>query len=86
MANKNRTGLVFGAVLGGWHLVWALLVLTGVAQALYDFVLWAHMIHLQLTVGPFDLTAAVTLVIITWLIGYVVGYTGAWVWNKMHRE
>ncbi len=86
MANRNRIGLVFGAVLGGWHLVWALLVLSGVAQMFYDFILWAHMIHLPLTVGPFDLTAAVTLVIVTSLIGYVFGYTGAWVWNKIRGE
>ncbi len=85
MTNKHTVGLVFGALLGGLHLCWSLLVLSGYAQAMYDFVLWAHMIHLPLTIGPFDLTAAVTLVIMTAVMGYVLGFIGAWVWNKFHR-
>ena len=85
MTNKHKVGLVFGALLGGLHLCWSLLVLSGYAQAMYDFVLWAHMIHLPLTIGPFDLTAAVTLVIMTAVMGYVLGFIGAWVWNKFHR-
>lgn len=85
MANPNKVGLVFGAFLGGWHLVWALLVASGSAQALYDFILWAHMIHLQLVIGPFDMTAAATLVVVTAVFGYVGGYVGAWIWNRVHR-
>lgn len=85
MVNKNKAGLAFGALLGGWHFVWALLVLSGMAQAIYDFILWAHMIHLAIVIGPFDLAAAVTLVVMTAVIGYVMGYIGAWVWNKFHR-
>lgn len=85
MANTNKVGLVGAVLLGGWHLVWSLLVLSGWAQAVYDFILWAHMIHLPLVVGPFNLTAAVTLVILTAAIGYVAGWTGAYVWNRFHR-
>jgi hypothetical protein len=85
MANKHMVGLWFGAVLGGMHLMWAVLVALGWAQSIYDFVLWAHMIHLPLTIGPFDTSAAVTLVIMTAVIGYVMGWVGAWVWHKLHR-
>lgn len=85
MVNQHKVGLVFGALLGGWHLVWSLLVLSGVAQALYDFILWAHMIHLAIVIGPFSLMAAATLVVMTAVIGYVFGYVGAWVWNRVHR-
>jgi hypothetical protein len=46
MADKNKVGLVGAALLGGWHLVWSILVATGIGQALYDFILWAHMIQL----------------------------------------
>ncbi len=86
MANKNKTGLVFGALLGGLHLVWSLLVLLGAAQFIYDFVLWAHMIHLAIVIGPFDLTASVTLVVLTAVMGYVLGYVGAWDWNRVHSS
>lgn len=85
MTNPNKVGLVFGVVLGGWHLVWSILVLLGVAQWLYDFILWAHMIHLPITVGPFEGTAALTLVVVTAIVGYIFGYIGALVWNRFHR-
>ena len=82
----QKTGLIFGAFLGGWHLVWSLIVLSGFAQAIYDFVLWAHMIHLPIMIGPFDLTAAVTLVLFTAVVGYVCGIVFALVWNAFHRS
>ncbi len=85
MTNPNKVGLVFGALLGGWHLAWSILVLSGFAQLIYDFVLWAHMIHLQITIGPFDMVAALTLVVLTAIVGYIMGYVGAWVWNRVHR-
>ena len=80
--NPNKTGLVVGAFLGGWHLLWAILVAVGVGQALLDFVLWAHMIHVTWTVGPFDGMAATTLVALTSAGGYAIGYLFAWAWNK----
>jgi hypothetical protein len=86
MADKNRVGLVGAALLGGWHLVWSILVATGVGQAIYDFILWAHMIRLSIVIGPFNPSAAATLVLMTALLGYVIGYTGAWVWNRMQAR
>lgn len=84
MVHTTKVGLVFAALLGGWHLVWSLLVLSGFAQMLYDFILWAHMIHLDIVVGPFDLLASVVLVIVSAVTGYVFGHVGAWVWNRLH--
>lgn len=85
MTNANKVGLVFGLLLGGWHLAWSLLVLSGFAQSVYDFILWAHMIHLQIVIGPFDAMAAATLVVFTAVVGYVMGYIAAQVWNRFHR-
>ncbi len=85
MSNSNKVGLVFAILFGGWHLVWSILVATGVGQVLYDFILWAHMIHLAVTIGPFDLTASITLIVVTAILGYVIGYVASLVWNRMHR-
>lgn len=79
----NKVGLVVGALLGGWHILWALLVLTGVAQALLDFIFWAHMIQSIYIVKAFDISAALTLVIITFVMGYAFGFVGAIFWNKL---
>lgn len=85
MNNPSKVGLVFGAVLGGWHLLWSVLVFLGMAQGIYDFILWAHMIRIPIAIGPFDAKAALTLVVLTSVMGYAFGYVAAWVWNRVHR-
>ncbi len=84
MTNAHKVGLLFGALLGGIHLIWALMVFLGVAQMLMDFVFWAHMLHIPITVGPFDTSAAAVLVVMTYALGYALGYAGARVWKKVH--
>lgn len=80
----NKVGLVFSAIIGGWHVVWSLLVFLNLGQPLVDFVLWAHMISLPYVVGPFDLTASLTLIIFTAVFGYGIGCVTAMVWKKIH--
>ncbi len=86
MANPNKVGLVIGALIGGWHLVWSLLVLLGWAQPIIDFIFWAHMIKPVYFVKPFDPVAAVTLIVITAVIGYIFGFLGAVIWNRLQRR
>ena len=83
--NPQKAALSIGLFIGGWHLVWSLLVAFGWAQALINFVLWMHMISLPYVVGAFNLTAATTLVIITTVAGCVMGNIFARIWNRMHR-
>jgi hypothetical protein len=85
MANPNKVGIVFGALIGGWHLCWSLLVLLGWAQPIIDFIFWAHMIQPVYVVKSFNLAATVTLIAITALIGYMFGFVGGIVWNRIHR-
>lgn len=84
MANPNKVGLVIAVLMGGWHVAWSLLVLIGWAQPILDFIFWAHMIKPVYLVKPFDLTAAVALIVITSVIGYVFGLVGAVIWNRLH--
>jgi len=83
--SPTKTALAVGVFLGSWHLIWSLLVALNWGQPLYDFILWAHMIHLQLTIGPFVLVAATVLVVVTFLIGCAIGYVFAVIWNWFHR-
>ena len=86
MTNPNKVGLVFAAVIAGWHLCWVVLVVLGWAQRILDFIFWAHMMQPVYVVKSFDPVAAVTLIVITGAIGYVFGYAGAIVWNQLHRS
>ena len=85
MAHPKKVALVFAAMLGGVHFLWSVLIALGWAQPLLNFVMWAHMMKINVVVQPFDSTAALTLIVITSAIGYVVGYIGAIVWNKVRR-
>ena len=85
VANPNRAGLVVGALIGGWHLVWSLLVLLRWAQPIIDFIFWAHMIEPIYVIKSFNSLAAITLIVITAAIGYIFGFVGAIIWNKLHR-
>ena len=85
MANPHKFGLVVGVLFGGWHVLWSVFVLLGWAQPIIDFIFWAHMIKPVYFVKPFDPMAAVALIVITSAIGYIFGFIGAVIWNKLHR-
>lgn len=84
--NVQKTSLAFGLLLSGFHFCWAVLVFLGIAQAIVDFVLWAHMIHMQYTAGPFEFSAALTLLVFTFVTGYIMGFVFASVWNWLHAK
>ncbi len=81
-----KVGLVFGAFAGAAHVVWSIFVAIGFAQPLLDFILTVHMIEPTVTVLEFDLLSAVTLVIVTSIIGYIFGSVVAVLWNYVHNK
>ena len=80
-----KTGLVLGALSGGLHLCWALLVAAGWAQAVVDFVLWMHFIKPIYVIAPFAIATAAVLVVVTACTGFVIGLLFAFLWNHFHR-
>jgi hypothetical protein len=83
--NPAKAGLALGKLFGGLHLVWAILIALGWAQGLVNFSMWAHMVNVPVVVQAFNFSAAATVVIVASLIGYVVGYVFAKIWNWLHR-
>ena len=81
----GRTGLVFSALIGGWHLLWSILVLLHLAQLLIDFIFWIHFIRPVYVIEKFNAGTALLLIGVTAAIGYVVGWCFAVVWNKLHQ-
>jgi hypothetical protein len=82
--SPNRAGLVLGALLGGWHLLWSLLVALGVAQPLIDFLFWIHFIKPVYVIESFALGRAAILVLVTAGIGYLMGVAFGMIWNRVH--
>lgn len=83
--DTNRVGLVFGLFIAGLHFLWSILVAIGWGQMLLNFVFWLHMLNNPYQVSPFDATAAVLLLVITFVVGYVVGWVFSSLWNKLRK-
>ena len=82
--NTHKAGLVGAIMLGGFHVLWSVLVFLGWAQALVNFSMWAHMVESGPVFGPFDATSALTVIVVASCIGYAVGFILSTVWNKVH--
>lgn len=81
--NPSKVGLTLGSLIGLVHLVWSILVALGWAQGLVNFISWAHMMQEPLAmVAPFNAGTAVLLVVITFIVGYVLGTVFALIWNN----
>ncbi len=80
-----KAGLALGGVLGGFHLCWSLLVATGWAQALMDFIFWVHFIKPVYTVEPFSAGIAAMLVMVTSFVGFLLAFVFGLLWNRLHR-
>ena len=83
--NPGRAGLVFGALIGGGHLLWSILVALRWAQLLIDFIFWSHFIKPVYVVEEFSLGRAAILIIVTAAVGYVVGFCCGHLWNRIHK-
>lgn len=83
--SEKKAALTVGLFVGGVHLVWSLLIIIGLAQPLVDFIFWAHMISNPYQITGFTLTQSLTLIIVTFAVGYLGGFIFAKVWNKTHK-
>jgi hypothetical protein len=86
MINRHKLGLLFGGFLGLCHFVWAGLVLSGMAQFLTDWIFRLHFIQPPYTIMPFNLGAAVGLILLTSGTGYLSGWVLAAMWNWLRAD
>ena len=80
--NQKQVALTLGTFLALMHLVWAILVAVGVAQSLVNWSIGLHMMSFQFTVGAFSLVSAIELIVVAFIIGSIVGFVFATIWNK----
>lgn len=82
----HSVGLVLGISFGLFHLVWSLLVMLGWAQGFMDFIFSLHFLSNPYVLQMFDVTKALMLVVITFIVGYVLGWVFTVVWNMMLKK
>ena len=80
-----KLGLIVGTFLGVFHACWALLVASGYAQPILDWIFWLHFLNNPLRVDPFGASRAFGLIALTSVIGYIYGAGFALIWNWFHR-
>ena len=83
--NGHKLGLALGGFLGLWHAVWSVLVAVRLAKPLMDFVLWLHFLDHVYGITQFNFGKALLLIVVTSVIGYIVGRVFAVVWNWVNR-
>ncbi|MBI4155603.1 MAG: hypothetical protein HY507_00005, partial [Candidatus Zambryskibacteria bacterium] len=83
--NRHKVGLALGAFAGLVHIVWEFLIFLGWAQPLMDFVTNLHSLNNLYTVEPFNLGQAVGLIVLASIVGYIVGFVFATIFNKFHK-
>jgi len=81
--HPHRAALIVAILLGGWHLMWSILVAVGWAQPLIDFIFWIHFIRPVYVIERFNLGIALLLIAVTAGIGYAIGWSFAVLWNKL---
>jgi hypothetical protein len=83
--NPNKVAMTLGVFAAIVHAVRGVIVALGWAPALMSWMLDLHFLNNPFTVQPFNLTRWVTLIVVTAVIGYAVGYIFATVWNKVNK-
>lgn len=75
-----------GGLFAILHALWAILVAVGIAKPMMDWIFSLHFMSFQYAITPFSFGTAIMLVIVTAVIGYVMGLVLGWLWNAAHRS
>src|SRR5690349_18381953 len=81
----SNVGRVFGLFQGGLYLLWALLVASGAAQSVMDFIFRLHFIHPVYVTEEIDAPRIVVAVLLSAAAGYAFGGAFALFWNHKHH-
>ena len=83
--DTKRVALALGSFAALVHIVWSILLALGWAKPLTDFILRLHHIELSYTIADFSFLTALSLVIVTFIVGYIAGFVFATGWNMCKK-
>lgn len=81
--NQSKTALSVGAFVGLIHAAWSAAVSLGLAQMFLDQIYALHFLNNPFNVLSFDLTTAVMLTVVTFILGSIMGWVFAYIWNML---
>ena len=83
MLNAKRVALALGGTFAAVHIIWSLVIALGWGQGLVDFLHSMHFIKPVVMVEPFNFGTAIGVVILAGIVGAVVGFIFANIWNRV---
>lgn len=84
--SEIQTALVVGTFVAVMHVIWSSLVFLGLAGPYLNWILGLHFLNNPFTVQPFSFGTALVLVGFTFVVGYLLGYVFAIIWNRLHKK
>ncbi len=84
--NKNKSGLIFGTFAAFMHVIWSVLVALGIAQWWINFIISLHFLNVGVVMQPFALGTALILVVLTFAVGYIIGFIFAAICNFYNKK
>lgn len=78
-----KTGLTLGVIFTAGHFIWGILVMTGVATKLIDWVFWLHFLNNPFLVLNFDTKRWLMLLFLSFAAGFILGVVGSYIWKKL---
>ncbi len=81
--NPARVSLALGFVVAVYVLLWSIVLAIG-GQAFFDWLLGIHFIG-GLTLKPVTLSTAVFSILYHFVVGAVIGWLFATIWNKVQK-
>lgn len=84
--DEGQVALITGLFLAGLHTLWALLVAFALAQPFLSWIYGIHFLNNPFIVSDFNIMTAVTLVVVTFVTGYIAGWVFTWIWNRMLKK
>ena len=78
-------GLALAIFTAVFHAAWAFLVAVGWAQALMDIVFRLHFMQPVFHIAAFDGVTALLLLAYAGVVGFILGFVGAVIWNAFAR-